>query len=326
MADDAQLWATPTEEDARRILSEITGQPVCDLRRFSNGLAHFVYDVKLADGQNLVVRLTRPAQQPDFAGAVYWSELLRPLGVPLPAVIHAELDHHVYGFPVLVLERLPGVDLGDCYTSLSNDQKREIARLIVDVQRCAATLPTGRGYGYASSPDDPSLRPTWRDVLDASLRRSREWIHTAGEMDDDVVDRVEREVDQFNAHFERVEPTCFLHDTTTKNVMVHEGRLSGIVDVDSVCYGDPLWVLALTNMALRSMGGDQVYVDAWVDELDLSDEARTAMALYTSMHCVAFLGEIGQRFNKDVAPPVDHAYRRRLESVLGELLDEVRGH
>ncbi len=325
MPEDAALWAEPTEADAKRILGAVTGQEPDEIRRFPSGLAHFVFDVMLADGQRLVVRLTRPVQQIDFAGAVYWSGQLRPLGVPLPTIMHAELDYRIHGFPVLVLERLQGVDLGDCYVSLTDGQKRDIARRIVDLQRRAATLPHGTGFGYAHAPDSSGLHQSWRGVLDASLQRSREWTRSAGVMGEDAIDQVSSEVDGFDTYFEHVQPTCFLHDTTTKNVLVYDAKLSGIVDVDSVCYGDPLWVLSLTSMAMYSMQADRVYVDAWVDELRLTSERRRVLALYTAIHCVAFLGEIGQRFNKDVAPPVDHAYRQRLEGVLHDLLGEVRG-
>lgn len=323
MAEDATLWAEPTEEDAERILSAVTNQAVAEIQRFPNGLAHFVFDARLSDGDRLVVRLTRPAQRGDFEGAVYWSERLRPLGVPLPAIIHAELDYHVYGFPVLVLERLPGVDLGDCYASLSPDAKGEIARQIVGIQGRAATLPAANGYGYASTPMDLYLKHTWRDVLDASLERSRQWTRSVGVMGEEAVDRVAAEVDQFTSYFERVEPTCFLHDTTTKNVIVHRGRLTGIVDVDSVCYGDPLWALSLTDMAMRSLDVDRAYVDAWAGELELTTEQKHVLALYTAMHCVAFLGEIGQRFNKETAEPVNWQRVAYLRQVLDNLLAEL---
>ena len=46
-------------------------------------------------------------------------------------------------------------------------------------------------------------------------------------------------------------PTPFLHDTTTKNVIVTPaGSFSGIVDVDDLCFGDPRYAVALTSAAL----------------------------------------------------------------------------
>jgi aminoglycoside phosphotransferase (APT) family kinase protein len=312
----------PTAADAERILCAVTGDNVEQIQRFPNGLAHFVFDAILVGGQAVVARLTRPAQRADFAGAVYWHSRLKHQ-VPLPRLIYAEIDERVHGFPVLILERLPGVDLGDCYPRLTTEQKRSIAWRIVEIQRRAASLPAGSGFGYAHSYDDPRLRQNWRDVLTASLERSRDWIHSAGVVTDEVVDRVAGHVDRFRDYIDQVEPVCFLHDTTTKNVIIGDGRLSGIVDVDSVCFGDPLWVLALTNMAMLSSGYDREYVDAWASALDLSDEQERVLALYTAMHCVAFIGEIGQRFNKEAAPPVDPKRVSYLRSVLDDLLLQV---
>ena len=65
------------------------------------------------------------------------------------------------------------------------------------------------------------------------------------------------------AYFSAVRPTAFLGDITTKNVLVHEGKLSGIVDVDEICYGDPLFVVGLTHMALLAMGADTDYTTGW---------------------------------------------------------------
>ena len=42
------------------------------------------------------------------------------------------------------------------------------------------------------------------------------------------------------AELDALSPVPFLHDTTTKNVIVTpEGSFSGIVDVDDLCFGDP---------------------------------------------------------------------------------------
>ncbi len=321
MTDEAQPAAEePTAADAARILSAITGGEIHHVRRFPNGLAHFVFDARLANGERFVVRLTRPQQRDDFAGALYWHQQLRAIDVPLPDLIYAELDAGVFGFPVMILERLPGVDLGNCYPELSLTAKRTIARQIVEIQRRVAALPKGSGFGYAYSPVDPSLKPTWRDVLDASLERSRLWTRTAGVLGEESIDRVSRHLDRFDDYFSAVQPVCFLHDTTTKNVLIDGETLSGIVDVDSVCYGDPLWVLSLTNMAIRSAKFDGDYVAAWSGALSLNDERRLVLSLYTAIHCVAFLGEIGQRFNKDVAPPIDFDRVAYLRQVLDQLL------
>src|SRR5262249_53237029 len=123
------------------------------------------------------------------------------------------------------------------------------------------------------------------------------------------------------AALDRQPATCFLHDTTTKNVIVHGGRLSGIVDVDDFCFGDPLLAPALTLMALLNTRGPVDYVDAWLAAAQAPADWR--LALYTAVFCVDFMAEHGHRFNGNpaAARPDECAH---LEAILARLLEEAR--
>jgi len=325
VSDTGQQTAAraPNERDAIRILTAVSGGNIASLHRFPTGLAHYVYDARMENGDTYVVRLTRPEWRDAFSGALHWNRILRSLGIPLPEIIDADPSGDRYGFPLLILERLPGTDLGDVYPTLSIKQKSQIARQIVDVQSSVATLPNGSGFGYAYSHDDRTLKPSWRDVIDEHLERSRGRIRSAGAIDEAVVERVRRAVAARCDYIARVEPRCFLDDTRTKNVIIANGRLSGIVDVDFVCFGDPLRTLALTQMALLNLGYDRIYTDAWAGRLALSKEQHDALTLYTAIYCVDFMSEIGQRFNQNAAPSAEPAQIRHLSTILDTLLQTL---
>ena len=118
---------------------------------------------------------------------------------------------------------------------------------------------------------------------------------------------------------EAVTPRPFLHDTTTKNVMVHQGRLAGIVDIDELCFGDPLLTPGLTQMALLAAGLDTDYVVHWLELLAPSAEQRAVVDFYSAVFCADFLSEQGQSFNRTAAT-VSPAKIAALELILGELL------
>lgn len=88
----------------------------------------------------------------------------------------------------------------------------------------------------------------------------------------------------------------FLHDTTTKNVIVSpEGYLTGIVDVDDLCYGDPRYPAALTAAALLNSGGPTDYVSAWLAH---AGQARDGLfEFYVATFLLDFMSEHGTRFN-----------------------------
>ena len=67
--------------------------------------------------------------------------------------------------------------------------------------------------------------------------------------------RVESLLEQLEKQWTSVRPRVFFHDITTKNVIINDrGELSGIVDLDSMAFGDPLLTVALTRTSLLSRG------------------------------------------------------------------------
>jgi hypothetical protein len=52
----------PDERDAAWFVLHATGQRAARIERFATRASHFVYDVRLEDGRQVAVRLTRPAQ------------------------------------------------------------------------------------------------------------------------------------------------------------------------------------------------------------------------------------------------------------------------
>ena len=305
----------PSERDAARVVARALGATAVEVRRFPTGLAHHVFDVRTGDGRLVVVRLTRPDLRRLHDGCLHWHRALRPLGVPLPELLFSD-DGAAFRFPVVVLERLPGRDLSDVYAGLSADERQALAGRIVAIQATVGALPRARGYGYATTRDDVTLRPTWITVLADELARSRRRLAAAGRIDPAIIDGVEGLVGSHAGYFARVEPVPFLDDLTTKNVIVHDGRLSGIVDVDMVCYGDPLRTPALTRVALASLGHDSDYVDHWLRLLAPSPEQARAFSIYTAMYCVDLLSEIGHRFNQAEPVAIDRARLDRLLDLL----------
>jgi len=181
----------------------------------------------------------------------------------------------------------------------------------------------GGGFGYVPWPRDWPHK-TWGDFLRHDFAFNRERIERVGVVDPRHVDRVESLLPRFADYFARVRPIPYLDDTTTRNVIVHDGRLSGIVDVDSICYGDVLFTVGLTRMALLNMNQPTGYTDHWLDRLNATDEQRRVVQFYTACFCINFLGEQGQQFNLPAPPTVDPRDVERLEAILDRLLAEMQ--
>jgi hypothetical protein len=314
---------TPTEQDAVYILEKAIDEKAVRVKRFPTGSQHYVYDVLTESGKQLAVRIGVEESRGHIAGAVYWHEVLEKKGLPLPKFLFSEVKNNLFEFPVVIMERLQGKDLGVIYKELSQGQKRKLALEISNIQKVVGTLPQAIGFGYARSFEDKTLKSSWLKLIENQLQRTKKRIVESGIFSLDYLNKVYELVADNKKYILEIKPVAFLDDTTTKNVIIHEGGLSGIVDIDFVCFGDPLYVVSLTKMALLSSGYDLDYVNYWIEDLQLTNEQEKILTLYTIAHCVGFMSEIGHKFNKETSE-VNQNRVEKLKSIFDNLLSDYK--
>lgn len=304
----------PTDNTARSIVAERLGWRDAGVRRFTTGLAFFVYDVWQGTEQ-AVVRIGRPEQAKALAESLTLWQRLIPLGVPLPRVM---VDGTADELPFVIMERLPGTDLGHVMAGLPPGRLNAIAQAVADAQLATMRLGPGRGFGYAARAE-LALHQSWGDVVAAHIDRSVRRITANGLFPADAAAGVLEQLAVHRAALDAMPPTPFLHDTTTKNVIVTEaGDFSGIVDVDDLCFGDPRYTPALTKAALLAFGGGPLtYVEPWLQRMGLRDDA--VFGFYIAVFLLDFMSEHGMAFNGNQAPS-DPAMRMRLAKLLAQVL------
>jgi len=300
---------TPTPTLAATVAEMTMGRVPTNVRRFRMGVAHYVFEVEFADGSSVVVRAGTPERRSGLADGVHLNTLLRLLGVPLPKVLATGTD---LPLPWVVLERLPGTDLGEVIDSLSDQQLGAIAKSVAQAQAVTARLGAVKRYGYAAKPED-APKAVWSAVLEANLARSRARILTAGLFGSEPVETVAELIAYRRVELDARPAIAFLHDTTTRNVIVAPtGSLSGIVDVDDLCFGDPRYAPALTLVALLASGRPATYVDAWMRASGYQDDR--IFRLYVALFLVDFMSEHGQRFNGNERPSTSAARATLLQA------------
>lgn len=288
--------ASPDERLAHRIVARELGWQPQMVRRFTAGLDFFVFDVS-AGTSNVVVRIGRPRQSEVLRRGAALARQLRALGVALPELISLGTED---GFPFAIQSRLPGMDLGNIMNQLDAASLAGIARAVADAQSATARLGDGARFGYAASAK-AAPHASWADVVAAHIERSALRIAASGFFPAEVVSRTEALFARHEAVLRHIPATPFLHDTTTKNVIVTpSGAFSGIVDVDELCFGDPRYAPALTLVAMLVHGGPVHYVDTWMDHAGLPRD--DLFRFYVTVFLLDFMSEHGTAFNGNEAP------------------------
>lgn len=160
---------------------------------------------------------------------------------------------------------------------------------MVEIQNLTKALPAGLSYGISDSYENVTEFKSWHDFLSHRLHLFKKIIGEGGIFDVNQVEKAISISDNMIEIFHGILATPFLWDASERNVIVYNGKISGIVDVDEVCFGDPLFVLGLTYVALENDGHDTLYTDYWADALNMDKKAKLRLAFYRLFYIIVFM-------------------------------------
>ena len=305
-------------ETVTQICNDVFHAKPTEIIRNTVGLAGYVYTVvfndtkyviKISDDKNLIL------------GSTYWLNKVKDLDIPAPCVIAENLVNAPYYF---VMSFIPGKDLGLVYSSLLKSEKKIIAKKIIGFQKEIKKLPMAKGFGSLNSYEDSeNICSSWEESLLNDINRAEEAIINNGIFSVEYVLKLKKIVPYFKEYFNSIKPEPFLDDITTKNVLIHEGKLSGIIDLDWISFGDEVLFLGLVTMALLSMKADLDYADYLKDEMNLNEMQERALKFYVLIFCVIFMSEKGMCFNQAEPMKVSEEDKMLLQEIFNRYYEKL---
>jgi aminoglycoside phosphotransferase (APT) family kinase protein len=224
-------WQTSSEvlnEAVRR-----AGFSIGDVHRIVVGQANEVYAVTAVSGEELIVRMAH-RRDPKFASETAAIERVRAAGIPAPEVLVLWAPERE-GAPtaVLVEQRLPGEMLRDLWRREPSTRcADELGELVARIHDIAV-----EGFGNLS----PSLRGTHISYSEwfIDLWVSDHLPSALAAVEDDssataAVREAERQITSARQLLDHAESRLAHGDLSPTNVLVCDGRVTGIVDWEAV--------------------------------------------------------------------------------------------
>lgn len=278
----------PTEQAVLQAASRYLRQEAVTAHRIPMGRSHFVFTVGLASGECVIARIARPDRAECFAGFAYWRRQLARVGIPVPGVLSMDLTGTVLPWPIMLIEQAPGDDLCNLYADLTAAEKRGVADDLIDIQHRMRGLPPGPGFGGIANYSDLRCHPRWSDVL---------WEYFDGAIDhltppqrhEPVIGEIHRTIHELNPELDSIAPLPYLIDATHQNVLVDGGRVTAIVDLDEVGFGDALFPLGVARAGLLARGPEADCIEQVAAPLCVGPNRQRIFELYSAIACLKML-------------------------------------
>ena len=224
-------------DEARQLLAG-ADLDIQDLVPMDGGAVHSIYELRAGDGQAYVLKLYRGELSWKLDKELHLYELVHSrTSIPIPEVVHA-------GPAVLVMAKSPGSPLR--FLDVSDEEVLEYNRQLGALLRELHTI-TFNGFGYIETrvinPADSNLK-YMRGRLDGKLRGfDRHGGNPA------LKQALERHFAAHERAFTGCETAVLCHnDAHDANLLVSEGRITGLVDWENAVAGDPLLDLAKADV------------------------------------------------------------------------------
>ncbi len=216
------------------------------------GFMSSVYTISSSAGELVLHMLTPKAEQArqrtwEKAAGLY--TLLEQQGIPSARVLAVEEEDGVY---TSAQEKLPGTSAGVRVRKGMTivDQWAVPRNLFSDIEKMLAKLHSTHvaGYGWIVA-DAGSIRgayKTWEAFLENEINF---WLATIRPLDPDITERAERYFFPLSKHPQFTGPASLVHNdmTNPSNILVNEGKITGIVDWEWALAGDPAMEFEFNN-------------------------------------------------------------------------------
>lgn len=291
-------------KEAIAIFENNTKKSVVQIERCSIGIANYVFAVSTA-AEKFILRCSK--ERDAYEATADWLNKLSVCEIPVPVVLSKGTDgDHSF----LILSYIPGDDIGTVYDELNDDEKKQIAKEVVAIQRRVSRMDIATDRDW-----------TWNDFIDELLDRAHARIKRNRHFDTDKIHILKKLQQEIKEYLDAVRPTPYLDDISTKNLLIYGGKVSGIIDIDWIGLGDMLTFAALTRVALLNMDLDTKYADYLLDEIHPNEIEYKAFVFYCLLYCVDFMGERGMQFlDKEI--PVNEGIVKRLNDIFDILMRE----
>ena len=282
-------------EKIKKICQQQFNQLPKDIYRNETGISSYVYTI-VYQKEKYIIKLSEKSSI--ISGSIYWFNQLKNLDLPIPKIISVNIEENP---SYCIMTFLEGKDLGLVYKSLNDNQKKNIANQMFYYQNELKKIRPIDGYGYLNSYDDTiNKKESWNEVVWAHIIRAEERIKNNKIFTIKYVNIVKKYFKYFEEYFLEIKSIPFFDDLTTKNVLIDNGKITGIVDLDWICFGDRLYVIALCQTSLLNMNCDLSYINYWKDLEKLTENQEKALLFYILVFCIDFMSEKGMKFNKDI--------------------------
>ena len=302
----------------QKIIFKHFGKNAEKIERMRVGLANEVYSVQV-NGSDYIVRMN---ERESIKGSGKYIPLFKSLGIKIPELIIEDYSKELISYNYQILNKIKGVDIKKVIATLPEEQLQNIAKEIADIIKKLINVPTNGLFGYVGITEE-KLEPSLNVVVEKMLNKIKERNAKTGVVKKEYIEIFEKILVKYEKYFRNVKSEFYFDDMSSKNVIIHNGKFNGIVDLDGVAYGDFLESIGRIKASWYGTKYGEYYTNAVMDSLNLNEEQRKIVIMWALLNVTWWQSELGIQFNQNSSINIDPKKVQRNNVRIDGLIKEL---
>ena len=321
MDDQQQLTEKSSHKQMiERIILSRFKQSSKFIKRLAIGICNEVYEIGLED-RSIIIRLS--PYDKFLMGSHDHIPKLKALNIKVPKILAEDYSKNFIPLSYQILSKIEGLDLGQVIETLSDNQLKALAKEIASIFNKISTIPVSNEFGVIWGGGEKEVSNSWTERIKIWIEQSKQRGDATGIMDDEMTSIADHLYARYKSYFNSVKPVTYYGDICSKNVMVHQGRFNGLVDLDGLTQGDPLEGIGRIKLSWYGTHHGKIYTNAVMDELSLDQDQRKLITMYALLNKISWSCENGIKFNQNTKAEVDKEKERTDKKIIKMLSIEL---
>jgi len=290
------------------------------IQRIKTGISNEVYVVALKE-KEIIIRMN--LEKKYLMGSHDHIPKLKHLGIHVPTILAEDYEKAQFPFAYQIQSKIEGQDLGDVIHTLTESQLIVLATEIASIFEKIKTIPANHQFGLVWGGGDNDLSDSWTQRMkiwiDESIMRGKK----TGIMDNDLINLANKLYEENKAYFDSVTPITYFGDMCSKNVMIQNGVLKGLVDLDGLTQGDPLEAIGRIKLSWYGTSYGKLYTDTVMNALHLENDARKRVTVYALINQISWMCENGIQFNLNTNTKVNKMKMEKDKALIKAIMAEL---
>ncbi|MEM9720462.1 MAG: phosphotransferase [Bacteroidota bacterium] len=279
---------------------EFSEQPV-EITRKTIGKCNEVYELAF-QSNNYILRLN--SQKNLLYGTHKFLPLFKELQIKTPDIVAEDYSKDKVPYCYQILTKIEGEDLKIVIPNISHANLKLIATEVSHIFDKFNSLPPKKDFGGLTGMHEERCSNLW-EMIENQRKGIGERNEQTDFLDKEMLDRLDELLDANKSYFLHKEPRLYYDDISGKNVMIHQEKFSGLVDLDFLRKGDYIEALGAIMACWHGEVYGKVYLDEIIRKQGLDEFQQDLVRVYAMLHLSMWIGEEGRQFNSNTTETIN---------------------